>query len=43
MKELINGNKKAGQEPNAIRDPKTGELVVSNEEIKKVTLALLRG
>ena len=39
MKELINGPKKSGQEPTAIRDPKTGDLVVSNEEIKKVTLA----
>ena len=39
MKELINGPKKAGQEPTAIRNPKTNELIVSNEEIKKVTLA----
>ena len=39
MKEVINGPKKGGQEPTAIKDPITGELVVSNEEIKKVTLA----
>ena len=39
MKEVLNGPKKGGQEPTAIKDPITGELVVSNEEIKKVTLA----
>ena len=39
MKEVINGPKKGGQEPTAIKNPITGELVVSNEEIKKVTLA----
>jgi hypothetical protein len=39
MKEIVNGPKKAGQEPNAIRDPKNANLVVSNEEIKNVTLA----
>ena len=39
MKEAITGPKKGGQEPTAIRDPTSGELVVSNEEIKKVTLA----
>ena len=38
MKEVINGPKKAGQEPTAIKDPVTGDLVVSNEEIKRVTL-----
>ena len=38
MKELVNGPKKGGQEPTAIRHPKTNELVVANEEIKKVTL-----
>ena len=27
------------QEPTAIKDPKTGDLVVANEEIKKVTFA----
>ena len=39
MKEVVNGPKKGGQEPSAIKDPKTGDLVVSSEEIKKVTLA----
>ena len=39
MKEVITGPKKGGQEPIAIRDPKDVELVVSNKEIKKVTLA----
>ena len=38
MKEVITGPKKGNQEPTAIRDPNDGELVVSNEEIKKVTL-----
>ena len=39
MKEVINGPKKPSQEPTAIRDPNTGDLIVSNEEIRKVTLA----
>ena len=39
MREAICGPKKKGQEPNAIKNPKTGDLVVSSEEIKKVTLA----
>ena len=38
MKEAIVGSKKSGQVPNAIKDPKTKELVVSSEEIRKVTL-----
>ena len=38
MKEVVNGPKKAKQEPSAIRDPANGELVVSGEEIKRVTL-----
>ena len=38
MKEIVNGPKKSCQEPTAIRDPKNGNLVVANEEIKKVTL-----
>ena len=38
MKEAINGPKKKTQEPSAVKDPTTGELVVSSEEIKKVTL-----
>ena len=39
MKEVINGPKKGGQVPTAIRDPKNGDIVVANEEIKSVTLA----
>ena len=39
MKENIMGPKKGGQDPTAIRDPETGELVVSNEKIKEVTLS----
>ena len=39
MKEIVDGPKKPCQEPSAIKNPKTGDLVVSNEEIKKVTLA----
>ena len=31
MKELIGGSKKAGQEPTAIKDPVTNELIVSND------------
>ena len=38
VKELIEGPKKSGQESQAIKDPKTGELVVSTSEIKKITL-----
>ena len=38
MKELIGGSKKAGQQPTAIKDPVTNELIVSNDEIKKVIL-----
>ena len=39
MKEIINGPKKADQEPTAIINPITGDLVVLNKEIKKGTLA----
>ena len=39
MKDVINGLKKSGQDPTAIRYPKSGELIVSSEEIKIVTLA----
>ena len=39
MKEVISGPKKGVQEPTAIRDPTNGELVVSGEKIKNVTLA----
>ena len=38
MREIISGSKKAGKEAHAIIDPETKELVVSNSEIKKVTL-----
>ena len=38
MKDVITGPKKTGKEAHAIRNPKTGDLVVSNTEIKKVTL-----
>ena len=39
MREVITGPKKASQEPTAIRNPINGELIVSSEEIKNVTLA----
>ena len=39
MKEIINGPKKGEQVPTAIREPNNGDLIVANEEIKKVTLA----
>jgi len=38
MKRMVNGGKKETQEPVAIRDPDSGELVVAAEEIKRVTL-----
>ena len=38
MKDEIAGHKKAKQEATAVRDPKTGELIVSRERIKEVTL-----
>ena len=38
MKDIVTGNKKAAQEAQAIKNPETNELVVSNSEIKKVTL-----
>ena len=38
MKEIIVGSKDVAQEAQAIKHPSTGELVVSNSEIKKVTL-----
>ena len=39
MKELIDGPKKPSQEPTAIKDPVSGDLVVASTEIKRVTLA----
>ena len=38
MKEIIEGPKKSGLEPQAIKDPKTEQVVVTSSEIKKVTL-----
>ena len=38
MKDIVAGSKKAAKEAQAIKDPETNELVVSNSEIKKVTL-----
>ena len=38
MKNIVTGNKKAAQEAQAIKNPETNELIVSNSEIKKVTL-----
>ena len=38
MKKRISGGRKEAQEPVAIRDPDTDELVVAAEDIKKVTL-----
>ena len=35
MKEIIAGSKKPSQEAQAIKDPSTGEIVVSNSEIKR--------
>ena len=35
MKEIIAGSKKPSQEAQAIKDPSTGEIIVSNSEIKK--------
>lgn len=37
MRDAIDGPKKGGQEPTAVRDPKSDDLIVSNDEIKKVT------
>ena len=38
MKEVVAGPKKSQQEPQAVIDSETEELVVGTEEIKKVTL-----
>ena len=38
LKENISGPKKGVQEPTAVRHPSSGDMVVSNEEIKRVTL-----
>ena len=39
MRDVINGPKKGAQDPTAVRDPNNGDLIVSNDAIKKVTLA----
>ena len=38
MKKVVSGSKKSTNEAQAIRDPETGDLVVSNAEIKRVSL-----
>ena len=38
MKEIVGGGKQTPQEPHAGMDSETGELVVSNSEVKRVTL-----
>ena len=38
LKLKIVGGKKARQEPTAIKDPETGDLLVSTKDIKKTTL-----
>ena len=38
MKEIIAGPKKAGQEAAAVKDPKTGKMVVNKGDIKKTCL-----
>ena len=38
MMKFLNGDKKEGQKPVAIKDPETKQLVVAPEDIKKVTL-----
>ena len=39
MKAKITGNNKSGSEPHAIIDPTSGNLLVTNQEIKDATLA----
>ena len=39
MGEVVAGSKKAAQEAQAVIEPESGELVVSNCEIKSVILA----
>ena len=38
MKEIVGVSKKASAEPHAIKDPKTGHLLVANKDIQKATL-----
>ena len=39
MRGIVEGKKKAKQDAHAVIDKETGEMVVSNEEIKRVTLS----
>ena len=39
MKENLLGGKKVGQEPSAVRDPETEELLVGSKEVKRATLS----
>ena len=38
MRELVRGEKKGKQEAHAVKDNETGEMVISNEEIRRVSL-----
>ena len=38
MKSRISSNKKSNQDAHAIKDPTTGDIVLSKEEIKRVCL-----
>ena len=38
MKQKVLGGKKVKQEPSAVRDPLTGDLMVSSSDIKRTTL-----
>ena len=38
LKQKIVGSRRVGQEPSAIKDPETGDLLVSSEDIKKASL-----
>ena len=38
MKQIVLVGKKAGMEPSAIRDPASGDLMVSSADIKRTTL-----
>ena len=39
MRDIVGGKKKANQDAHAVNDKETGEMVVSNEEMKIVTLS----
>ena len=38
LKQMIVGNKKAGQEPAAIKDPETGDMLVASSDIRRASL-----